>query len=290
MTSETSKTLAPHRIMQVVKSTRLMISADCTKDGGTRDGYVAFSSRDSVVDRSNVLPAGQAQRLALVSDAGWGDVCRRPSHGLQLVACGWPEQGLPGRLLFPVQHRPESPNGRRLPAQCRTVASGSRRTSAAGARRYGDQTIWPSCRRGGNPPQSHAGTGRPNVCLRARLGHPLLARPSPVVGDDRLASGGQIVRARQGRLAAVGSVWLAVSDQARTRGGTGGVGRSMPALAGAVGLDRRGRRLCETTVPAPRAGSRSGAGGAFAQGCGAVLGSRARSEEGPRQASQVRTG
>src|SRR5579862_4227629 len=97
--------------MQVSKPLRLMISADRTKDGGTRDGYVALSPRDGVVDRSNVLPSGQAQRVALVSDVGRGDVCRRPSHGLQLAACGGPEQGLQGFLLFPVECRPESPNG-----------------------------------------------------------------------------------------------------------------------------------------------------------------------------------
>ncbi len=103
MHKKSSKPSVSHRIMQVVNSSRLVIPADCTMDGGTKDGYVATSQRDGVVDRSNVLPAGQAQRLALVSDLGWGGICRRPSYGVQLAACGGPEQGLQEFLLFPVE-------------------------------------------------------------------------------------------------------------------------------------------------------------------------------------------
>src|SRR5258708_27889295 len=228
--------------------------------------------------------------MASVSVVRRCSVCGRPSHGGPLALWRRAEAGVQGVLLFPVERRAKSPNGRRLSAECRARARGSEWPTAAGARRHGDETLRPSRRGSGNTPQSDTGTGGPDLCLRARMGDHRLGRAPPLLGDHRLAFVGETVRSRQGHLAAFRAVWLEVRDQARTGRRTAGMGRPATALARAADLGCRGRRLREAPVLETGSEGGGGRGGTAPQGCGFAVCPKMRFEKGPRSTPEIWNG
>src|SRR5439155_1263552 len=150
--------------------------------------------------------------------------------------------------LLPGQPRRQYRCGRQ-----RTVAVGrararARRLPAVGHRRHADQTLWAEGPRRGHPPQSDAGTGRPEVPLRPRLGHARLAGAAPAVGLHRLAAAGIVVRAPEGHGQAAAADQGQVPHQVDDGGGTDRLERRPAAVAGKNRVVRGRWRLRHATV------------------------------------------
>ena len=167
---------------------------------------------------------------------------------------GWRQRTLRGLLLLPPAAGTQGQRPGRATAQFAADAVGDERTSAGRHRRFPDKTLRAESPRGRHPSQSHARPRRPEVRLRAHLGHVLADLASSLVEHHRAAVAGTAVRPRQGRSQDSRQVPMAVPNQIATGG---------PADAAVLGDRQTGRKnrvvggrwgLCQASLletPAP---------------------------------------
>ena len=101
------------------------------------------------------------------------------------------QRRLPGLLLLPRGTWSQNPCRGHAIVVARAADRAASRPAPGRPRRHAYQAVWPEGRRSRHPPQSHAGSGRSEISLRAYLGNPFAGRAASAIrpsGEKRCGS------------------------------------------------------------------------------------------------------
>src|SRR3972149_2084579 len=260
-------------------------------DRRAKDGDTKMSS--GMVGGGCVVGSGASRTVSLAAaDLDfWRSFCPRATDGGQLAEGGRRRGRLSSLLLFYFRPGTQGQYHRRPIVVAVVYQAAQLPTAAFGHRRHAQQTLRTQSARGGHPSQSHSGTGRCEIPLRAYLGHLGLDRAASLVGNYWPAIAGQTVRAPEGHCQDSQGTLLEVSNQACAGGGFGRLGRGNCVFFGKTPVGR-GRRLLRQTALS-QAGAEGWRGGRKPPAQGRLLvhpaaETQKRGEAKTRRAAQVR--